>query len=170
MLQKSLFSVWLRWFPSFYDTTLVVNSWDSFVAQVKQMVMPVAVLTLFNTAALSRFTRASVLDNLSSDYVRTARSKGLGETRVVTVHVLRNSIIPVIVLIALAIPGIFGGAIITEQIFRINGIGQLLIVSIGQGDVPMVQTITVMFAILIVFFNLVADVLLGVFDPRVRLD
>lgn len=165
-----IFSVWLGWFPSFYDGTLVVNSWDTFVLQIKQMVMPVAVLTLFNTATLSRFTRASVLNNLTADYVRTARSKGLSETRVVTVHVLRNSLIPVVVLIALAIPGIFGGAIITEQIFRINGIGQLLIISIGQGDVPMVQTITVVLATLIVIFNLIADVLLGVFDPRIRYD
>jgi peptide/nickel transport system permease protein len=170
LLAIVIFSVWLDWFPSFYDTTLVVDSWDTFVLQVKQMIMPVAVLTLFNAAALSRFTRASVLDNLNQDYVRTARSKGLGENKVVMRHVMRNSMIPVVTLIALSIPGIFGGAIITEQIFRINGLGQLLIVSIGQGDVPMVQTLTFIFAVLIIMFNLIADVTYGVLDPRIRYD
>jgi peptide/nickel transport system permease protein len=170
LLAIIVFSVWLKWFPSFYDTTLVVNSWDTFVLQVKQMIMPVAVLTLFNTAALSRFTRASVLDNLHEDYVRTARSKGLGERKVVLTHVLRNSMIPVVTLIALSVPAIFGGAIITEQIFRINGIGALLITAIGQGDVPMVQTLTFIFAVLIVLFNLIADVTYGMLDPRIRYD
>jgi peptide/nickel transport system permease protein len=170
LLAIIVFSVWLGWFPSFYDTTLVVNSWDTFVLQVKQMIMPVAVLTLFNTAALSRFTRASVLDNLNEDYVRTARSKGLGERKVVLTHVMRNSMIPVVTLIALSVPAIFGGAIITEQIFRINGIGALLITAIGQGDVPMVQTLTFIFAVLIVMFNLLADVTYGILDPRIRYD
>lgn len=170
LLAIVIFSVWLGWFPSFYDTTLVVNSWDTFVEQVKQMIMPVSVLTLFNAAALSRFTRASVLDNLNEDYVRTARSKGLGENKVVMRHVMRNSLIPVVTLIALSVPGIFAGAIITEQIFRINGLGQLLIVAIGQGDVPMVQTLTFIFAVLIVIFNLVADITYGVLDPRIRYD
>jgi peptide/nickel transport system permease protein len=83
---------------------------------------------------------------------------------------MRNSLIPVVTLIALQIPGIFAGAIITEQIFRINGLGQLLIVSIGQADVPMVMTLTFIFAVLIVIFNLLADLLYGVLDPRIRYD
>ena len=165
-----IFSVWLGWFPSFYSTTHEVSltDWSSIVFQVKQMVMPVAVLSLFNAAALSRFTRASMLDNLNEDYVRTARSKGLGETKVVTTHVMRNSLIPVVTLIALQIPGIFAGAIITEQIFRINGLGALLITAIGQSDLPMVQTLTFLFAVLIVIFNLIADVTYGFLDPRIR--
>ncbi|HET9260125.1 MAG TPA: ABC transporter permease [Acidimicrobiia bacterium] len=167
-----IFSVWLGWFPSFYTTTHVVDwtSWESIWFQIEQMIMPIAVLSLFNAAALSRFTRASMLDNLNEDYVRTARSKGLKENKVVMTHVMRNSMIPVVTLIALQVPGIFAGAIITEQIFRINGLGQLLIVSIGQSDVPMVQTLTFMFAVLIVVFNLVADVTYGVMDPRIRYD
>ena len=170
LLAIVVFSVTLGWFPSFYDSTLVVNSWETFIAHLKQMAMPVAVLTLFNTAALSRFTRASVLDNLNDDYVRTARAKGLGEGRVVLTHVMRNSLIPVVTLIALQVPGIFGGAIITEQIFRINGIGALLITAIGQSDVPMVQTLTFIFAVLIVVFNLLADITYGMLDPRIRYD
>jgi len=167
-----IFAVWLKWFPSFYDTTHEVDwtSWSSIWTQIEQMIMPVSVLTLFNAAALSRFTRASVLDNLNADYVRTARSKGLGERLVVNRHVMRNSLIPVITLIALTIPGIFSGAIITETIFRINGMGQLLITAIGQGDVPMVQTLTFLFAVLTVVFNLIADVLYGLLDPRIRYD
>jgi peptide/nickel transport system permease protein len=167
-----IFSVWLGWFPSFYTTTHVVDwtSWDSIWFQIEQMIMPITVLSLFNAAALSRFTRAAMLDNLNEDYVRTARSKGLRENKVVMTHVMRNSMIPVVTLIALQIPGIFAGAIITEQIFRINGLGQLLIVSIGQSDIPMVQTLTFMFAVLIVVFNLVADVTYGVMDPRIRYD
>lgn len=165
-----IFSVQLRWLPSYYDTTHSVSDWASFVFQMKQMIMPVAVLSLFNAAALTRYTRSSMLDNLNQDYVRTARSKGLKESGVVLTHVLRNSLTPVVTLIALQVPGIFAGAIITEQIFRINGIGALLIVSIGNNDVPMVQTLTFMFAVLIVIFNLVADVMYGVLDPRIRYD
>ncbi|HEX9847159.1 MAG TPA: ABC transporter permease [Acidimicrobiia bacterium] len=170
LLAIVIFSVWLGWFPSFYTTTHVVNDWDSLVFQVRQMIMPVTVLSLFNAAALSRFTRASMLDNLNEDYVRTARSKGLRENKVVMTHVMRNSMIPVVTLIALQVPGIFAGAIITEQIFRINGLGQLLIAAIGQADVPMVQTLTFIFSVLIVVFNLVADVTYGVMDPRIRYD
>ena len=172
LLSIIVFSVWLGWFPSFYTTTHVVDwtSWSSIWFQIRQMIMPVAVLSLFNAAALSRFTRASMLDNLNEDYVRTARSKGLAEGRVVTIHVMRNSMIPVVTLIALQIPGIFAGAIITEQIFRINGLGQLLITSINSADIPMVQTLTFIFAFLIVVFNLVADITYGLLDPRIRYD
>ncbi len=165
-----IFSVWLDWFPSFYDTTHKVTDFDSFVFQLKQMAMPVGVLALFNAAALSRFTRSSVLDNLNEDYVRTARSKGLRENRVLLRHVLRNSLIPVVTLIALQIPGIFAGAIITETIFRINGLGKYLIDSILAADIPAVQTLTFIFAALTVFFNLVADITYGLLDPRIRYD
>ncbi|MGR3758081.1 MAG: ABC transporter permease, partial [Tranquillimonas sp.] len=95
-----IFSVQLGWFPSIYDTTHVVNDWPSFVFQVKQMAMPVFVLALYNAAQISRFMRASMLDNLNQDYVRTARAKGLTEKVVVLVHVLRNSMIPVVTVIA----------------------------------------------------------------------
>ncbi len=165
-----IFSVHLGWFPSIYDTTLVVNDWPSFVKQIKQMVMPVFVLALYNAAQISRFMRASMLDNLNQDYVRTARAKGLGERTVVLVHVLRNSMIPVVTVIALGVPGVFGGAIITEQVFKVNGLGQLLITAIQANDLPTVQTLTFIFAILIVVFNLIADILYGILDPRIRYD
>ena len=162
-----VFSVNLRWFPSVYDTTLVVTDIETLQLQLRQMFMPVTVLTLYTTAQMSRYTRASTLENLQQDYIRTARSKGLDERVVVSRHAVRNSLIPVVTLIALGIPSIFGGALITEQIFRVNGIGQYLIIAIQGGDLPTVQTVTFIFAVLVVFFNIVADVLYGVLDPRV---
>ncbi|MEY8830595.1 ABC transporter permease [Sedimentitalea sp. XS_ASV28] len=165
-----IFSVNLGWFPSIYDTTHEVTDWNSFVVQLRQMIMPVMVLALQITAQISRFMRASMLDNLNQDYVRTARAKGISEYFVVMVHVLRNSMIPVVTVIALGVPAIFGGAIITEQVFKVNGIGQLLISSIQANDLPMVQTLAFIFAVLIVLFNLIADVLYGILDPRIRYD
>ena len=165
-----IFSVYLGWFPSIYDTTLQVTDFDSFLQQIKQLIMPVGVLAFFQAAQLSRYTRSSMLDNLGRDYVRTARSKGLGERVVLMRHVLHNSLIPVLTLIALGIPAIFGGAIITEQIFRVNGLGSLLIIAIQGADIPLVQSLTFIFAVLIVLGNIVADVLYGVLDPRIRYD
>lgn len=165
-----IFSVTLGWLPSIYDTNLRVTDLSSFWLQFKQMIMPVSVLALYNAAQMSRFMRASMLDNLQQDYVRTARAKGLKERVVLLIHVLRNSLIPVVTVMALGVPQIFGGAIITEQIFRVNGLGQLLIIGIQGADIPLVQTLTFIFAFLIILFNLVADVLYGILDPRIRYD
>ena len=165
-----VFAVNLQWFPSIYDTTLKVTDWASFWQQVRQMAMPVTVLALYNAAQISRFMRASMLDNLGQDYVRTARAKGLSERTVVLKHVLRNSLIPVVTVIALGLPAVFGGAIITEQVFKVNGLGQLLISAIHSNDIPMVLTLTFIFAILIVVFTLIADILYGILDPRIRYD
>lgn len=165
-----VFSVQLGWFPFIYDTTHVVDDWDSFTYQLRQMILPVMVLALQTTAQISRYMRASMLDNLNQDYVRTARAKGLSESVVVMVHVLRNSMIPVVTVIALGMPAIFGGAIITEQVFSVNGIGSQLITALFANDLPTVQTLTFIFAMLIVFFNLIADILYGLLDPRIRYD
>ncbi len=163
-----IFAINLRWFPIVYNTTLQVVDWETFVQQVRQMTLPVTVLVVQQTAALTRFMRSSMLDNLSLDYVRTARAKGLSDRMVVLRHVLRNSLIPVVTLIALGIPTIFAGAIITENLFRVNGLGALLITSINNSDTPVVMALTFIFAILTVVFNLIADILYGVLDPRVR--
>jgi peptide/nickel transport system permease protein len=163
-----IFAVKLRWFPFIYDSTLVVRDFDSLIQQMRQSIMPIAVLTLFNTATLTRYVRAEMLENLPQDYVRTARAKGLQEQGVVLRHVLRNSLIPVVTLIALGLPTIFTGAIITEQIFSVPGIGHLLISSIRNSDTPVVMAITFIFAVLVVLFNLLADVLYAVLDPRIR--
>lgn len=162
-----IFSVQLKWFPSIYDTTHKVTDIPSLWVQLRQIFLPVVVLTLVNTAQMSRFTRSAVRDNLNQDYIRTARSKGLSERHVVVRHALRNSLIPVVTLVALGIPTVFQGAIITEQIFRVNGLGQLLILAVQGGDLPMVQALTFIFAVLIVIFNVIADILYAFLDPRI---
>ncbi len=165
-----VFAIWLGWFPTKYDTTLDVTDWASFKEQLRQMAMPVMTLGLANAAAISRYMRSSMLENMSQDYVRTARAKGMSERVVVLKHVLRNSLIPVVTVIALGIPAIFGGAIITENLFGVNGIGAALIGAIHANDLPMVQTLAFIFAVLIVVFNLIADILYGFLDPRIRYD
>ncbi len=168
LLAIIIFSVTLSWLPSIYDTTHEVTDLSSFWYQIKQILMPVLVLSLYNAAQLSRYMRASVLENLNQDYVRTARVKGLRERAILFFHVFRNSMLPVITMIALGVPTIFSGAIITEQVFRVNGLGQLLIVAIQGADIPLVQTLTFLFAVLIVLFNLIADILYGLVDPRIK--
>ena len=168
LLMMLVFGVNLKWFPTIYDTTLKVVDWETFNQQMRQMALPVIVLAVQQSANLTRYMRASMLDNLPLDYVRTARAKGLGEGVVIARHVLSNSLIPVVTLIALGIPTIFAGAIITENLFRVNGLGALLISSINSKDTPVVMALTFIFAILTVVFNLIADILYGVLDPRVR--
>jgi peptide/nickel transport system permease protein len=163
-----LFSIKLRWLPFIYNSMLQVHDLASFGEQIKQMIMPVTVLALAIAAGITRFMRSSMLDNLPLDYVRTARAKGLRERLVIARHVLTNSLIPVVTLVALGIPGIFAGAIITEQIFRVNGLGELLVRSIQNSDIPVVMALTFIFAMLVVAFNLIADLLYGVLDPRIR--
>lgn len=167
-----IFSVKLRWLPFIYDSTIDVSLFDvdSMVKQLKQSIMPITVLALFQTATLARFVRSEMLENLPQDYVRTARAKGIREQLVVVRHVLRNSLIPVVTLVALGVPTVFAGALITEQIFRIPGIGSLLISGIQSSDTPVVMGTTFIFSVLVVAFNIVADVLYGVLDPRIRYD
>ena len=165
-----IFSVELGWLPSIYDTNHRVTDLASFWFQVKQMAMPVAVLTLVNVAQISRFMRASMLDNLSQDYVRTARAKGMTERVVLLVHVLRNSLIPVVTVIALGMPDDLLGRHHHRADLPGERAGQLLIIGIQGADIPLVQTLTFIFAVLIVVFNLIADLIYGILDPRIRYD
>jgi len=164
-----IFSIQLRWLPFIYDSTLKVTDLVTLGDQLRQSIMPIAVLSLANAALIVRYTRNEMVEQLPLDYVRTARSKGLKESLVVSGHVLRNSLIPVVTLVALGIPTIFGGAIVTEQIFRVPGVGELLVSAIGNGDTPVVTAVLFIFAVLVVLFNLIADVLYTVLDPRLRL-
>jgi peptide/nickel transport system permease protein len=162
-----IFSVQLNWLPFIYNSTLQVTDWGSFVEQIKQSIMPISVLGLWQTALLMRFVRSEILENIHKDYVRTAYAKGLPNFIVIQRHVLRNALIPVVTLVALDIPSVFTGALVTERVFRVPGIGALLIDSIQQSDTPVVMSITFIYAILIVVFNLVADILYSLLDPRV---
>ncbi|SFQ95620.1 ABC transporter permease [Poseidonocella sedimentorum] len=163
-----VFSVGLGWFPSIYDTTLRVTSLDTLGQQLRQMVLPVSVIALYNAAQISRFMRAAMRDALQEGHIRTARAKGLSERAVVLGHALRGAMLPVVTVLALGAPQVFAGAIITEQVFRVNGLGQLLITAIQANDLPMVQTLTVIFALLIVAANLLADLAYGLLDPRIK--
>jgi peptide/nickel transport system permease protein len=162
-----VFSITLDWLPFVYRADIGATGWRWYWEHLRQSLMPIAVLGLFQAASLTRYVRSAVLDVIRLDYVTTARAKGLGERVVIVKHVVRNALIPVVTLVALQMPAIFGGAIVTEQIFRIPGIGSLLISSILANDTPVIMAVTFVFACLVVLFNLIADVLYGWLDPRI---
>ncbi len=163
-----VFSIWLDWLPFVYRSDLSETGLAWFWAQFKQTIMPITVLALFQAGVMTRYVRSAVLDVIRLDYVTTARAKGIGEKAVILKHVVRNALIPVVTLIALQMPAVFGGAIVTEQIFRVPGIGSLLISSILSNDTPVVMAVTFVFACLVVLFNVIADVLYGWLDPRIK--
>jgi peptide/nickel transport system permease protein len=162
-----VFSIHLDWLPFIYRADIDATGVRWLLEHLRQAAMPIAVLGLFQGASLTRFVRSSVLEVVRLDYVNTARAKGLSERRTIVKHVVRNALIPVVTLVALQVPGIFTGAVITEQIFRVPGIGSLLITSILANDTPVIMAITFVFACLVVLFNLVADILYGWLDPRI---
>ena len=162
-----LFSIHLDWLPFVYRADIAETGRAWWWAHFKQSIMPIAVLGLFQGASWTRYVRSAVLDVIRLDYVTTARSKGLKERIVIMKHVVRNALIPVVTLVALQMPAIFGGAIVTEQIFRVPGIGSLLISAILANDTPVIMAVTFVFACLVVLFNLIADLLYGWLDPRI---
>jgi len=161
------FSIYLDWLPFIYRADLNATGLGWLRDQARQSIMPIGVLGLFQAASLTRFVRSSVLDVIRLDYINTARAKGLSERVTVVKHVVRNALIPVVTLVALQIPLIFTGGIVTEQIFRVPGIGSLLIASILANDTPVIMAITFVFSALVVLFNLLADLLYGWLDPRI---
>jgi len=162
-----LFSIYLDWLPFVFQADISASGWQWYWEEFKQAVMPVSVLALLQAASWTRYVRSSVLEVIRLDYVTTARAKGLPERTVVVKHIVRNALIPVVTLVALQMPALFGGAIVTEQIFRIPGIGSLLISSILANDTPVIMAVTFVFAGLVIVFNLIADILYGWLDPRI---
>jgi peptide/nickel transport system permease protein len=162
-----VFSIYLDWLPFVYRADISATGWRWWWEHFRQAIMPVAVLGLFQGASWTRYVRSAVLDVIRLDYVTTARSKGLKERVVVMKHVVRNAMIPVVTLIGLQLPAIFGGAIVTEQIFRVPGIGSLLISAILANDTPVIMAVTFVLSILVVLFNLLTDILYGWLDPRI---
>ena len=134
------------------------------------MILPVTVLTLINVAGWSRFIRASMLDVLRQDYVRTARAKGLREVTVIMKHALRNALIPFVTIVVFTIPGLFSGAIITESIFAWPGMGRLYILALGDYDYPVAMAIFFILAVLTVIATLLRDIIYTLVDPRIRLN
>ena len=162
-----LFSIQLHWLPFVFRTNLSATGLTWVWEEIRQSIMPVLVLGLFQGASLVRYVRSAMLDVIRLDYVTTARSKGIGARRVLIRHVVRNGLIPVVTLVAVQLPIVFGGAIITEQIFRVPGIGSLLIDAILANDTPVVMGVTFVFACLVVLCNLIADLLYVWLDPRI---
>jgi peptide/nickel transport system permease protein len=162
-----VFSINLNWLPFVFRSDLAATGLDWWWEEFRQSIMPIAVLGLFQGATWTRFVRSAVLDVIRLDYVTTARAKGLPESGVILKHIVRNALIPVVTLIALQMPIVFGGAIVTEQIFRIPGIGSLLISAILANDTPVIMAVTFVLACLVILFNLIADLLYGWLDPRI---
>jgi peptide/nickel transport system permease protein len=161
------FSIYLGWLPFVYRSDIAATGWQFWWEHFKQSIMPITVLGLFQAASTMRYVRSAVLDVIRLDYVTTARSKGLAESVVIIKHVVRNALIPVVTLVMLQMPAVFGGAIVTEQIFRIPGIGSLLIDAILRSDTPVIMAVTFVFSCLVILCNLIADLLYGWLDPRI---
>ena len=162
-----LFSIYLDWLPFVYRADISASGWHWYWEEFKQAIMPVTVLGLAQGASWTRYVRSSVLEVVRLDYVTTARAKGVPERIIIVKHVLRNALVPVVTLVALTMPAVFGGAVVTEQIFRVPGIGSLLINAILANDTPVIMAVTFVFSCLVILFNLVADILYGWLDPRI---
>jgi peptide/nickel transport system permease protein len=162
-----LFSIKLDWLPFVFRADIGATGWEWWRQNILQAIMPVTVLGLLQGASWTRYVRSAMLDVIRLDYVTTARSKGLRERAIILKHVVRNALIPVVTLVALTMPQVFGGAIVTEQIFRVPGIGSLLIDAILRNDTPVVMAVTFVLSCLVILFNLLADLLYGWLDPRI---
>ena len=170
---KWIFAVKLNWLD-LYGIVGRMHQQLSPMGQVldiaKHMIMPVLTLTIVSIGSLMRYTRTNMLEVLNADFIRTARAKGLSENRVINHHAFRNTLIPIITLLGGSLPGLFSGAMITETLFQIPGIGYTSYQCIVQGDIPFVMFYMLFLAILILLGNLIADILYAVVDPRVRVN
>jgi len=165
LILQLVFGVWLGWLPVSGTRTVGQSSLGD---HLLHLILPAIVLSLRYIAGWSRYLRASMLGVLRTDYVRTARSRGLPETSVVGVHALRNALIPVVSVMALNLAGLFSGAVITETIFAWPGIGRLFVQAMFGRDYPLLMGILLLGSVMVVVFNLVADVVYGLLDPRIR--
>ncbi|MBA3415727.1 MAG: ABC transporter permease [Chloroflexia bacterium] len=164
-----VFTYTLGWLPSVgltdprQDYEGAAGVWD----RVRHLLMPVTVLALASTAGLTRYVRAAMLDAVGQDFVRTARSKGLRERAVVVGHALKNAAIPIVTVLALEVPDLFIGAVITESVFAIAGMGRLFVESANLRDYPVLMGILMLASLLVIAANLIADVAYGLLDPRI---
>ncbi len=161
----------LKLFPVGGMSTSGLNAtgWTYFTDVLKHSFLPIMVLTMLSTGGLTRYFRTSMLEVIRQDYIRTARAKGLKERTVIFKHAFRNAMIPAITLLGFELPGLFGGAMILEQIFAWPGIGHIYLNSINMRDYPFMLGFTIFLAVLTLLGNLLADVLYGIADPRIRL-
>jgi peptide/nickel transport system permease protein len=164
-----LMGLWLFWFKLRWSPGTGYVAWgDSFTGWLSHMVLPWVVLALLYAAFYARMTRGNLIETMGQDYIRTARVKGLSERTVIFKHGLRASLTPVVTLIGLDLGALLGGAVITETVFNLQGIGQWAVASVFQGDLPVVLAVTVVVAIAVTMMNLIVDIVYAYLDPRVR--
>ena len=171
-LLKLIFAVNLKWF----DTHGMVgrdfaqlDGWGQFLDYANHMVLPIVTITIVSIGGLMRYTRTNMLEVLNADYIRTARAKGLDEKKVIYSHAFRNTLIPLVTMVGGSLPGLFSGALITETLFAINGIGYTSYQAMVAGDIPFSMFYMTFMALLTLLGNLISDILYAVVDPRVRI-
>lgn len=170
-LLQRVFAMQLNWFPlqGMITARMDYEGFSLFLDKTWHFILPVVVLTVINIGSLMRYSRANMLEVLNSDYIRTARAKGLSESKVIYKHAFRNTLIPIITLVASMIPSLFSGAIITENIFAIDGLGYTSLQALKSGDIPFIMGFNLFLAVLTLFGILLSDIMYAVVDPRVRL-
>ncbi len=169
---KDIFANKLGWFPvsGMKDASLTyANEWEAFVDYIRHMFLPILTVVVLSIGGRMRITRTNMLEVLNSDYIRTARAKGLKEGKVIYKHAFRNTMIPVVTSLAGLIPSLFSGAMITESVFDLTGIGSYALNAMTQGDIPVIMTYNMFLAFLSVMGVLLADLMYAVVDPRVKL-
>ncbi len=170
LFAQEAFGIWLNLLPTSGTATLgeTFDTFGTFLDHLRHLILPASVLAVLFTAAWSRYVRSSMIEVLNQDYVRTARAKGASPIRVLIRHALTNALIPLITVVAIDFGGVAGGAVITEGIFAWPGMGGLFLDSLNRRDYPVLMAILVLSSIFVIFFNLVADILYAIIDPRIR--
>ncbi len=165
-----VFAVKLGWLPTsgMVSPDIIPGSWAATLDWIKHLILPVAVLSISEIIQVQRYMRSSLLEVLRQDYLTTARAKGLNERIVIGRHALKNALIPVVTIIAITMPRVIGGSTVVETVFGYPGMGRLLYVSIMGNDFVVAMTVVMIIAFTVVFFNLLADILYGWLDPRIR--
>jgi peptide/nickel transport system permease protein len=165
-----LMGLWLFWFKLRWSPGTGYEAWDdSFTGWLSHMILPWVVLALLFAAQYARMTRSAMVETMGQDYIRTARVKGLSERTVIFKHGLRASLTPIVTLVGVDLGVLLGGAVITETVFNLQGIGQWAVTSVFQGDLPVVLAVTVVVAIAVTLMNLIVDIVYAYLDPRVRI-
>jgi peptide/nickel transport system permease protein len=172
LLQILFVNIYLKWDVRIFYTAGLNNPGEGAFSldRIQHLGLPVATLAIISTALYSRFMRASMLEVINSDYVRTARAKGVAEWRVITRHVARNALIPLVTVTALNVGGLLGGAIVTESVFSLDGMGAYFRDKLGQLDLYPVMAWLLVTSVIIILANLVADIIYGYLDPRIRFE
>ncbi len=154
----------------FIFNALITGDWKLFNDAIRHLILPIITLSTIPMAIIARMTRSSLLEVMGRDYVRTARAKGAGERRVITRHALRNALLPVVTIVGLQMGGLLGGAVLTETVFGLAGVGRMLFEAITARDYPIIQAFTVVIAVFYMLINLVVDLSYGFLDPRIRIE